>query len=31
MAIMGLAMITGQITQFSLWLLNAFPLLAAMG
>ena len=31
MVIMGLAMITGQLTQFALWLLNAFPVLATMG
>jgi len=31
MILMGLAMITGQITQIALWLLNAFPVLATMG
>ena len=31
MVLMGLAMITGQITQAALWLLNTFPGLAAMG
>lgn len=31
MVVMGMAMITGQITQFALWLLNAFPVLATMG
>ncbi|MDP2639731.1 MAG: cytochrome c biogenesis protein CcdA [Betaproteobacteria bacterium] len=31
MALMGLAMITGQITQAALWLLNTFPGLATMG
>ena len=31
MVLMGLAMITGQITQFALWLLNTFPGLATMG
>ncbi|MBE0620094.1 MAG: cytochrome c biogenesis protein CcdA [Burkholderiales bacterium] len=31
MVFMGIAMITGQITQFALWLLNAFPVLATMG
>lgn len=31
MVIMGFAMITGQLTQFALWLLNTFPGLAAMG
>ena len=31
MVLMGLAMITGQITQAALWLLNTFPGLATMG
>ena len=31
MVLMGLAMITGQIAQAALWLLNTFPGLAAMG
>lgn len=31
MVLMDLAMITGQITQVALWLLNAFPGLATMG
>lgn len=31
MVLMGLAMITGQLTQAALWLLNAFPGLATMG
>ena len=31
MVVMGLAMITGQLTQFALWLLDAFPGLATIG
>jgi cytochrome c-type biogenesis protein len=31
MVLMGVAMITGQLSQFALWLLNAFPVLATMG
>jgi cytochrome c-type biogenesis protein len=31
MVFMGIAMITGQISQLALWLLNAFPVLATMG
>ena len=31
MVIMGFAMVTGQLTQSALWLLNTFPALATMG
>lgn len=31
MVIMGLAMVTGQLGQFALWLLNVFPGLASIG
>jgi len=31
MVIMGVAMITGQLTRFGWWLLNTFPVLATMG
>ena len=31
MVVMGLAMITGQLTQFALWLLDVFPGLATIG
>jgi cytochrome c-type biogenesis protein len=31
MVFMGFAMVTGQLTQFALWLLNTFPALATVG
>ena len=31
MVVMGVAMITGQLTVFSYWLLGTFPMLAQIG